>query len=110
MQIDPDALPDDAAALQEIVRTLLLLHGELHAENDKLRLLIQRLLRQQFGRRSEQLSPDQLQLGLEDLEQSIAENQAGQDAAEAQKDRHRPAPPRRNHGTLPEHLPRYEVL
>ena len=50
---------------------------------DKLRLLIQRLLRQQFGRRSEQLSPDQLQLGLEDLEQSVAENQAGQDAADA---------------------------
>ena len=42
----------------------------LHAENDKLRLLIQRLMRHQFGRRSEQLSPDQLQFGLEELEQS----------------------------------------
>ena len=80
-----------------------------YAENDNLRLLIQRLLRHRFGRRSEQLSPDQLQLGIEDLEQSVAENQAAQGASEEQKGR-RPTPPRRNHGTLPQHLPRYEVL
>jgi Transposase C of IS166 homeodomain len=46
-----------------MLRTVLLQQGEQHAENDKLRLLVQRLLRHQFGRRSEQLSPDQLQLG-----------------------------------------------
>jgi len=68
--IDPDALPDDAAILQQMLRALLLEHGELHAENDKLRLLVQRFVRHQFGRRSEQLSSDQLQLGLEDLEQT----------------------------------------
>jgi transposase len=110
VQIDLDTLPDDPAILQQMLRDAVHQHCALHAENDKLRLLIQRLLRQQFGRRSEQLSPDQLQLGLEDLEQSVAENQAGQDAAEAQQGRRRPAPPRRNHGALPEHLPRYEVL
>jgi transposase len=111
VQIDPDALPDDAAALQQMLRTLLLQHGELHAENDKLRLLIKRLLRHQFGRRSEQLSPDQLQLGLEDLEQTIAANQAGQDALAPRaicKPRSEPAA--RNHGALPAHLPRYEVV
>ena len=70
MQIDLDTLPDDPAILQQLLRDVVHQHGALHAENDKLRLLIQRLLRQQFGRRSEQLSPDQLQLGLEDLEQS----------------------------------------
>ena len=59
VQIDPDALPDDPAALQQMLR-------ELYAENDKLRLLIQRLMRHQFGRRSEQLTADQLQFGLED--------------------------------------------
>ena len=113
MQIDLDTLPDDPAILRQMLRDVLAAaahqHGALQAENDKLRLLIQRLLRQQFGRRSEQLSPDQLQLGIEDLEQSVAENEAGQDATEAQQGR-RPAPPRRNHGALPEHLPRYEVL
>ena len=57
--MDPDALPDDPAALQQMLR-------ELYAENDKLRLLIERLTRHQFGRRSEQLTVEQLQLGLED--------------------------------------------
>ncbi|GGC73217.1 hypothetical protein GCM10011504_58290 [Siccirubricoccus deserti] len=92
MQIELDTLPDDPAVLQQMLRDVVHQHGALQAENDKLRLLIQRLLRQQFGRRSEQLSPDQLQLGLEDLEQSVAENQAGvadnqagQDAVEAQQ-------------------------
>ena len=82
MQIDPDTLPDDPGVLQQMLRTMLHQQGELHAENDKLRLLIQRLTRHQFGRRSEQLTADQLQFGLEDLEQTVAENQAGQDAAQ----------------------------
>jgi hypothetical protein len=42
------------------------------AEIEKLRLLILRLQRGRFGRRSEKLDPDQLQLGLEDLEQTAA--------------------------------------
>ncbi len=123
MQIDLSALPEDPATLQQMLRAMVAaaerehtaLQGTVQAyqsENDKLRLLIQRLLRHQFGRRSEQLSSDQLQLGLEDLEQTIAENQAAQDAApvgEQQRQR-REAQPSRNHGALPAHLPRYEVL
>ena len=81
VQIDPDALPDDPAVLHEMLRTLLQQQSDLHAENDRLRLLIQRLSRHQFGRRSEQLSEEQLQLGLEELEQTVAENQAAQEAA-----------------------------
>ena len=77
MQIDPETLPDDPATLQQMLRVLLHQQGEMGAENDKLRLLIQRLTRHQFGRRSEQLTTDQLQFGLEDLEQRVAENQAG---------------------------------
>ena len=112
MQIDPDTLPEDPAMLQQMLRVLLHRQGELNAENDKLRLLIQRLTRQQFGRRSEQLTADQLQFGLEDLEQTVAENQAGQDAAEPMAPS-KPAGarrPARNHGALPAHLPRYEVV
>jgi len=112
VQIDPDALPDDPALLQQMLRTVLQQQGELHAENDRLRLLIQRLSRHQFGRRSEHLTDEQLQLGLEDLEQTIAENQAAQDGAQTDD---LPAPRRvksaaRNHGALPAHLPRYEVV
>ena len=84
---------------------------EREAENEKLRLLVQRLLRHRFGRRSEQLDPDQLQLGLEDLEQAVAEGEAAQDAAaQSEEQQRRGARPRRNHGALPVHLPRYEVV
>ena len=113
MQIDLSALPDDAATLQLMLRALVLQQGELAAENDKLRLLLQRLTRHQFGRRSEQLTPDQLQLTLEELEQAIAANQAGQDAAAAAAGltrKPRAEASARNHGALPAHLPRYEVV
>src|SRR5918993_4304281 len=52
------------------------------AEIEKLRLLIRQLQRGRFGRRSEKLDPDQLQLGLEDLEQTVAE--AAQETAARQ--------------------------
>ena len=110
VQIDPDTLPDDPDLLQQMLRTMLQQQSELHAENDKLRLLIQRLSRHQFGRRSEQLTDEQLQFGLEDLEQTIAENQAGQDAAVVPPAKPRAERAARNHGALPAHLPRYEVV
>ena len=81
VEINLDRLPDDPALLRQMLRdavtTAAYQHGELHAENDKLRMLIKRLLRHRFGRRSEQLGADQLQFGLEDLEQTVAANQAG---------------------------------
>jgi transposase len=113
VQIDPDTLPDDAILLEQMLRMVLHQQGELHAENDKLRRLIQHLTRLEFGRRSEQLTADQLQFGLEDLEQTIAENQAGQDATELAsggKPKARAERPARNHGVLPAHLPHYEVV
>ena len=59
VQIDLDALPDDPAILQQMLREVVAAttqqNAALSAENDKLRLLIQRLTRHQFGRRSEQL-------------------------------------------------------
>jgi transposase len=124
VDIDLAALPDDPATLQHLLRAVVAAAEQQHtvlqhtvqqreAEIDKLHLLIKRLLRQQFGRRSEQLSPDQLQLGIEDREQTVAERQAGQEAADPAADKPRPrreARPTRNHGALPAHLPRYEVL
>jgi transposase len=86
---------------------------ELYSVNDKLRLLIERLTRHQFGRRYEQLTIEQLQLGLEDQEQTVAEHEASQDAtapAEGAKTRSRTSRPARNHGALPSHLPRYAVV
>jgi transposase len=83
VQIDLAALPDDPATLQQMLREVVTAAEQQQttlqqrdAEIDKLHLLIKRLLRQQFGRRSEQLSADQLQLALEDLEQTAAANEA----------------------------------
>jgi transposase len=81
------------------------------AEIEKLRLLIRQLQRGQFGRRSEKLDPDQLQLGLEDLEQTAAAAEAAEEATSRSSDT--PRPPRvrrRNLGALPAHLPRIETL
>jgi len=124
VDIDLTALPNDPATLQHLLCEVVAAAEQQHsvlqeavqqrdAEIDKLQLLIKRLLRHQFGRRSEQLNPDQLLLGIEDLEQTIAENQARQDAADPAANKPRPrreARPNRNHGALPAHLPRYEVL
>ena len=88
---------------------------ELQAENEKLWQLVQRLLRHRYGPRSEKLDPDQLQLLLEDTEQGDAEGEAAKDAVEAdagevaEKPRRKPRA-NRNHGALPAHLPRYEVV
>jgi transposase len=122
--IDLAALPDDPDTLQQMLREVVaaaaqqqaVLQGavsERDAEIEKLQLLIQRLLRHQFGRRSEKLSPDQLQLGLEDLEQDLAAQEAAQEAKAPQAAEARPRRQRdveRNLGALPAHLPRYEVL
>src|SRR3982751_2529881 len=86
-------------------------HEAAQAEIEKLRLLIRQLQRNRFGRRSEQLDPDQLQLGLEDLEQAVAAAEAAQEEAATRSGTPRtPRVRRRNLGALPAHLPRVEVL
>jgi transposase len=113
----PSALPDDPATLQLILRAAL-------AEIERLQLLIHGLQRNRFGRRSEKLDDEQLQRGLEDLEQSVAEQQAGLDAAAAEPSAPEPSAPdpkiapasprtkpaKRNRGALPAHLPRIELI
>src|SRR3712207_5310257 len=86
-------------------------HEVAQAEIEKLRLLIRQLQRGRFGRRSEKLDPDQLQLGLEDLEQTAAAAEAAQEATSKSSDAPRsPRVHRRNLGALPAHLPRVDVL
>src|SRR3954452_12678709 len=81
------------------------------AEIEKLRLLIRQLQRNRFGRRSEKLDPDQLQLGLEDLEQAAVAAEAAQEEVAARDSTPRaPRARRRNLGALPAHLPRIELL
>ena len=70
----PATLPDDPAALQQMLRAAL-------AEIERQRLIIAALQRNRFGRRSEQLDDATVQQGVEDLEQSVAEQSAAVDAA-----------------------------
>ena len=64
----------------------------------------------QFGRRSEKLDPDQLNLALEDLEQAVAETEAEQEKADPALRTARAEKRRAGRGSLPEHLPRIEVV
>ncbi|KRQ11981.1 hypothetical protein AOQ71_17350 [Bradyrhizobium manausense] len=64
------------------------------SQMDRLRHLLRHLQRAQFGRSSEKLDPEQLQLALEDIEQAMA----GDEAVEDKKDpasAHRSADKRR---------------
>jgi transposase len=81
-------------------------------EIDKLRALIAQQKRALFGARSEKLDPDQMQLGLEDCEQSLGTAEAAQEANEKRKPeaQRTPRSPRKNNrGALPAHLPREHV-
>jgi transposase len=108
----PTDLPDDPATLQLILRAAL-------AEIERLQLLLAGLRRNRFGRRSEQLDEATLQQGTEDLEQSVAEQQAALDGSaspseaptpEPASQPRRTEPARRNRGALPAHLPRIELI
>jgi transposase len=108
----PTDLPDDPATLQAILRAAL-------SEIERLQLLIAGLQRNRFGRRSERLDDETLQHGIEDLEQSLAQQAAALEAAasppevpapDAKATPRRTEPPKRNRGALPAHLPRVEVV
>jgi hypothetical protein len=75
MDIDLATLPDDVKTLQRMVRTLATERANLtaaQAEIERLRLIVQKLQRSQFGRRAERLDDDQPQFGFEDLHADIA--------------------------------------
>src|SRR5918998_1586846 len=92
----PQPLPNDIAALRAMLAEawaerdaeraekarLATECDQLAGQNDRLRHLIRQLQRLRFGRRSEKLDPDQLNLALEDVEQAIAETEARQEKAD----------------------------
>src|SRR5262249_58941691 len=71
--------------------------------------LLQQLRRAQFGRSSEKLDPDQLQLAFEDIEQAIAATEAEDDKTSPVRAHARAEKRRTNRGALPAHLPRVHV-
>ena len=113
MDIDLAALPSDVDTLQQLVRDLAAQvaddRSELaqaQGEIERLKLIIRRFQRAQFGRRSERIDDDQLALGLEDLDADIARLQARHPAASVHDVSSQPASHRQG---LPDHLPREDV-
>jgi len=113
VDIDLAALPSDIHSLHQLVRDLAAQvaddRSELaqaQAEIDRLKLIIRRFQRAQFGRRSERIDGDQLALGLEDLDADIARLQARHPATSAYDSS--PQPTLSQNG-LPDHLPREDV-
>ena len=84
----------------------------LRAQTERQDYLIAELRHALFGKRSEQLDPDERQLAFEDLETAVAEAEAARDAMvapNADGTTKRPAA-KRNLGHLPDHLPRVEQV
>ena len=121
VRIALDDLPRDHVLLHDLVRDLAATLeardaaieskdaalAEVAAEVERLRLIIRQFGRARFGRRSEQLDPDQMAFGLEGPGADLA--QAG--AREPVDPNSRPFTNKRPHrAPLPPHLPRVETI
>ena len=108
MRFDLDNLPVDTALLHHLVRDLAALVESRDGEIERLQLIIKKLQRAQFGRRSERLDPDQLALALEDLDSDVARVRESRPAVDTTwQDATREPFSRRK--ALPDHLPREDV-
>ena len=103
-------LPDDVEALRALVLEQAQELNALkvfRAEVERLKAIIEALQRHRFGRRSEQLDPDQFELALEEVETALAEAEHARDkASRAPTER----PRKTNRGSLPAHLERIEQV
>jgi transposase len=113
MDVDLAALPDDVDALHRLIRNLAADRlgertklSEAQAEIERLRLIVQKLQRLQFGRRAERLDGDQLELGLEDLGADIARAEELLPIAPSKEPAARD---RSDRPSLPDHLEREDV-
>lgn len=95
------AAEENAAAIADEV-------GELKARNERLEYLVKELRRALYGKKSERLDPDQLDLLLEDLETAVAK--AEEESEARGRGRAAREHSRRNIGRLPDHLERIEQV
>ena len=101
---DMDALRAFALEQSRKLAEVTVAKGEADAEVERLQSIIDAFMRHRFGRRSEQLDPDQLQLGLEDVETALATVEAESEAKTGRA--HGDRPRKTNRGSLPAHLER----
>ena len=108
MRFDLANLPSDIDLLHHLVRDMAAVVETRDDEIERLQRLIKQLQRTQFGRRSERLDPDQLALGLEDLDADIARTKAHH-AVPSANDPESDSRAASRRPTLPDHLPREDV-
>ena len=72
MRLDLKNLPTDISLLHHLVCDMAVVVETRDDEIERLQRIIKQLQRARFGRQSERLDPDQLALGLEDLDADIA--------------------------------------
>ena len=108
MRFDLDNLPVDTAVLHHLVRDMAALVESRDGEIERLQLIIKKLQRAQFGRRSERLDPDQMALALEDLDSDVARVRESGPAVKTSAEEP-PAETRSRRKPLPDHLPREDV-
>ena len=103
MTLAADTLPDDPG----ILKTMLIAE-RLRAE--RLEQIIKELQRHRFGRRAETLPENQLLLGLEEVEQGVAADEAAEEKDAPTAKAERITRRRANRGSLPAHLSRIETV
>lgn len=114
-------LPDDIESLKALILVERDVHAaecaahaierdQLQTRNARLEVIVSQLRRLQFGRKSEKLKPDQLNLALEDLEAAAASIEAEHEQADTAVQARNTTSRRANRGHLPEHLPREEII
>jgi len=108
MRLDLENLPSDVGLLHHLVCDMAVVVETRDDEIERLQRIIKQLQRARFGRQSERLDPDQLALGLEDLDADIARAEAdlpplvpGKEQKSKRASDDRPS--------LPDHLPREDV-
>ena len=104
MRIDLGNLPSDTALLHQLVRDMAVIVEHRDGEIERLQAIIKKLQRMQFGRSAERLDPDQLALGLEDLDADVGRIEESLPIAFTETTE---PPPHRK--PLPDHLLREEV-
>jgi transposase len=104
MQLDLNNLPTETALLHRLVRDIAGTIERRDGEIERLKSIIKQLQRAQFGRRSERLDPDQLALGLEDLDGDIAREEESIGQVKKQ-----PTERSSHRKPLPDHLPREDI-
>ena len=101
-----DALPEDITGLRTVALALIAERDELLRRIERMHHTIRQFQRAQFGRHSERLDPDQLQLALEEREIATAQKQATAEKRTTPRPRVEPG----QRKSLPAHLPRVEVV